>query len=202
MQQNVVREGYDKMAQVYAEDRSTFGSQKYLTKLMQKLPKGSLVLDVGCGDGVPVDKELISKGYSVSGIDISPVQIERARKNCPRGEYRVFDMQDLKDHQYQVQAVVSFYAVFHSPRTKHLDLLKKFSSYLDNGGWLLITMGDTEWEGVMDFHGVPMWWSQYGAKQNRELVEKAGFTIALNEIDTSGGERHQVILAQKSVDRT
>lgn len=189
--------GYDKMAASYASDRETFGSQKYLTKLMQRLPDGAVVLDVGCGDGVPVDRELLKKGYQVRGIDISQEQIRRARKNCPGGEYSVREMQGLAFGEYQVQAVVSFYAIFHTPRNKHLEILSKLASYLPGGGWLLITMGDTEYEGTTLFHGVPMWWSQFGAKQNSKLVTQAGFEIVIDEIDRSGGERHQVILARK-----
>lgn len=198
MQTRQIAEGYNKIAADYAADRGTFGSQKYLTKLRQKLPRGATVLDVGCGDGVPVDRELLAKGFEVVGIDISPVQVARAQKNCPGGEFIVRDMQDLRAGEYQVQAVVSFYAIFHTPRGGHAEILDKFASYLPRGGWLLVTMGDTEWEGTTVFHGAPMWCSQYGAKKNCELVEKAGFRVALNEIDGRGGERHQVIMAQKS----
>ncbi len=32
---------------------------------------------------------------------------------------------------------------------------------------------------------------------HREIIESAGFEILKNEIDTSGGEKHRVILAKK-----
>lgn len=58
-------------------------------------------------------------------------------------------------------------------------------------------MGASEWEGSEDFHGAEMWWSHHGAKKNRELVEQAGFNIILDEIDESGDEKHQILLAGK-----
>jgi hypothetical protein len=56
-------------------------------------------------------------------------------------------------------------------------------------------MGASDWEGSEDFHGAEMYWSHFGPVRNRELVEEAGFTVVMDEIDESGGERHQVILA-------
>lgn len=59
-------------------------------------------------------------------------------------------------------------------------------------------MGSSEWEGEEnDFHGVRMYWSHYGLERNREIVQEAGFEVIFDEIDKSGGERHQVILSKK-----
>lgn len=48
---------------------------------------GGFVLDVGCGAGVLYDSYIIDNGFSVSGLDISTVQLERAKNNCPDAEY-------------------------------------------------------------------------------------------------------------------
>ncbi|MGH9204110.1 MAG: hypothetical protein ACRD2A_23020, partial [Vicinamibacterales bacterium] len=93
---------------------------------------------------------------------------------------------------------VSFYAIFHTPRRKHAALLSTFATFLKPGGRLLITMGAKKWEGIeSDFHGTEMYWSHYGRDENRTLVETAGFEVFIDEIDESGGERHQVILARR-----
>lgn len=42
-----------------------------------------------------------------------------------------------------------------------------------------------------------MFWSHCDSQKNREIVEKAGFEVVLDEIDTSGEEKHQVIIARK-----
>lgn len=62
---------------------------------------------------------------------------------------------------------------------------------------MLITMGSSEWEGSEDFHGTKMWWSHYGAGKNKEIINQSCFRILQNEIDNSGGEKHQVVLAEK-----
>ncbi len=194
---NVVRDGYDQIARVYLADRNRLGSGKYVQKLLKLLPKHSTVLDLGCGAGVPIDDVLLKAGHEVIGIDISNEQIKLARAYCPRGRYIVGDIADLEEGTYQVDAVISFYTLFHIPRTEQAKALKIIASFLPKGGMLLLTMGDREFEGSHILHSVPMWVSQYGTIKNKMLVEKAGFKIVFSEMDSSGGEHHQILMAEK-----
>ncbi len=156
------------------------------------------MLDLGCGAGVPVDRYLIARGHRVIGIDISEKQIELACENVRGAEYRVRDMLTVQEGEFRVEAVVSFYAIFHTPREAHPELLAKVNSFLPSGGLVLVTMGASEWEGhEEDFCGVEMFWSHYDAAQNRQLLETSGTEILLDEIDERGGEKHQVLLARK-----
>jgi len=193
----LIRDGYNLIGQKYAEDRATFGSEKYIRQLMKRVRPGGTILDIGCGDGVPIDRALIKQGYRVVGIDIAENQVKRARRNCPEGEFEERDLGELKQGEYQVDGVVCMYTMFHISREEQGERIRVIGTYLPKGGILLVSMGDKEFEGVTMFHGIPMWWSQWGPKRNRELVEKAGFDVLIDEIDQTGGERHQVILARK-----
>lgn len=193
----VVKHGYDNIAHKYLSYRGHLGSSKYVKQFLKYVPKHSLILDLGCGVGMPVDDLLIKAGHSVVGMDISAAQIAEARKNCPGATYLVGDMAHLQAGEYEAQAIVCLYALFHLKRETHLALLKNMASSLTTHGVLLISMGDREFEGNHDLLGNAMWSSQYGTTKNRQLVEQAGFSILLDEIDVSGGERHQIILAEK-----
>lgn len=198
MSQEIVRAGYNQAAEAYARGRDQFSSLPYLELLHERLRPGAAVLDVGCGSGLPVDSYLVERGYRVTGIDLSEAQIALARANVPEAAYAVRDMTELTAGEYAVDAVISFYAIFHTPREGHAALFRTFHSFLPPGGLLLVTMGAGDWEGEeADFHGARMWWSHYDSTTNRRLIEDAGFTILLDEIDTSGGERHQVVLAKR-----
>lgn len=195
---DIVREGYNKVAKTYSAQRDLFKNDKYLAELTKLLKPNSTILDIGCGSGIPVDKYLINKGFKVIGIDISDEQIKLAKQNIPEGTFEVTNMSDLKEGYYQVDAIVSFYAIFHIPREEHQELFKKINSFLPIGGLVLVTMGAGEWEGTEDdFHGSKMWWSHYGADKNKEIVKNAGFEILLDEIDTGENERHLFIIARK-----
>jgi cyclopropane fatty-acyl-phospholipid synthase-like methyltransferase len=198
MSNDFVKQQYNKLAENYLAGRDAYKNDKYLENLNTLLVPNSRILDIGCGAGIPIDKYFLDRGHKVIGLDVSEKQIELATKNLPNGEFKVEDMSELKEKEYSVDAAVSFYAIFHTPRETHGEILKKISSFLQANGLLLITMGSSEWEGTeQDFHGTEMFWSHYGKEKNRQLVEDAGFEILLDEIDDSGGEKHQVILAKK-----
>lgn len=198
MSNDDIRKGYNKVAVTYLKGRDKFKNNKYLDRLIELLPKGSVILDLGCGAGIPIDSYLISHGYKVKGLDISEKQIELAKQNVPSAEYELKDMSLLKEKEYSVDAIVSFYAIFHIPRETHRELLRKLHSFLKKDGLLLITMGSSNWVGKEnDFFGGEMSWSHYDASTNLDLIKQAGFQIVFEEIDKSANERHLVVLARK-----
>lgn len=198
MSNDFVKKQYNKLADNYSAGRDQFKNNKYLKILNDLLSPNSQILDVGCGAGVPIDKFFIDNGHEVTGIDISEKQIELAKKNLPKGTFKVEDMSEFVDGEYTVDAIVSFYAIFHTNRESHKDILQKINSFLKQGGLLLITMGASDWEGKEeDFFGGEMEWSHYGKDKNIELVINAGFEIILSEVDTTGNENHLVIIAKK-----
>jgi cyclopropane fatty-acyl-phospholipid synthase-like methyltransferase len=199
MANDFVKQGFNKIAEEYDVTRDQTENDTYLDKLDSLLNLHSRILDIGCGAGLPVDRYFVDKGHTLTGIDISEKMIELARSHVPEADYKVEDMSDLPMGEYDVDAVISFYAIFHIPRETHQELLHTINSFLAQGGYLLITMASSEWEGTEDnFHGTEMFWSHYDSKKNRELVEGAGFDVLLDTIDGAGGEHHQVILARKA----
>ena len=198
--EEIVRRGYDRAAERYAAARDQLKNERHLRLFTRFLPPPAEVLDIGCGSGRPIDASLIELGYTVAGIDNSARQIELARRLVPRAHFEVRDMLDLAEGEYRVDGIVAFYAIFHIPRDRHAALLGTLRSFLRPGGVLLATMGGGMWEGSEpDFHGVEMYWSHFDPPTNRTLVEAAGFSIELDEMESeTPGERHQVILARKA----
>lgn len=195
---DLVREGYNKAAESYSFQRDQFKTDKYLDQLIEQLRPRATILDIGCGSGIPIDRYLVNLKFQVIGIDISEKQIELAKNNVPDAVYAVKDMSELKEGEFQVDAVIAFYAIFHTPRKQHQDLFRKINSYLPEGGLILVTMGSSDWEGTEDdFHGVKMYWSHYNSEKNRQIIEEAGFRVLFDEIDLSGNEKHQVVFAKK-----
>jgi ubiquinone/menaquinone biosynthesis C-methylase UbiE len=72
---------YDLIADWYATERvQTVGVAEALA-VAATLAPDSLILDVGCGNGVPITKALVSAGHRVVGLDSSAKMLARFRLN-------------------------------------------------------------------------------------------------------------------------
>ena len=89
-----------------------------------KVSRASRVLDVCCGSG-HVTKELVARGYAVTGVDLSPALIEKARQALPAAEFLV---QDARELQFELQydaAISTFDSLNHILNAQ--DLRKVFA---------------------------------------------------------------------------
>jgi cyclopropane fatty-acyl-phospholipid synthase-like methyltransferase len=190
---------YDRLADEYLANRDEYKNDEILDKLVTKLPSGAKVLDVGCGSGIPVCKYLDNKGFTVTGLDFSKKQIELAKGNVPNSSFFQRDMQDLKEKEFRVDAIICLYALNHIPREKHLETLRKFRSYLPLSGQLYITVDIDEFEGEGEIEHAPgakLWWSQYDEETNKRLLREAGFKIWYEHLEDIPGEKHLHLLAE------
>src|SRR5687767_6043267 len=107
----LVQQSYDLCAAAYEEARSRTMNLE-INLLMEKLPEGAAVLDIGCGAGVPIAKTL-AQHHSVTGVDISGEQIRRARLNVATGNFIQADIMSLEFSAASFDAAVAFYSIFH-----------------------------------------------------------------------------------------
>ena len=106
---------------------------------LDKLPKGSRILDIGCGIGG--SSRILAKyyGFNVTGITISPAQVKRARELTPSGlncNFQVMDALNLKFDDGAFDAVWSVEAGAHmNDKTKFADEMLRT---LRPGGYLAL----------------------------------------------------------------
>ncbi|MGW1160130.1 class I SAM-dependent methyltransferase [Streptomyces sp. NPDC002519] len=132
---DVVRRGYDAVSLRYDE---AYGAetkyQSLLVDLCRRIPAGGTVLDLGCGSGVPVARTLTEVGYQVTGVDISEMQIRRARERVPQAKFVHADATAVSFGAASFDAVVSFFALIHIPLAEQPPLLRKIAGWLRPGG--------------------------------------------------------------------
>src|SRR5206468_3295005 len=123
----VVRRGYDALGPGYYEwttaNDPTYRDE-HLAELMEELPDGSDVLELGCGPGRPV-AATISERHNYVGIDFSEAQLAIARENAPRARFVRADMTEVDFAPESFDAVVAFYSIIHVPRDEQQALLTR-----------------------------------------------------------------------------
>ncbi|MFI0367866.1 class I SAM-dependent methyltransferase [Actinomadura sp. 1N219] len=197
----IVRRGYDAVSLHYDE---AYGAEtKYrpwISELNRRIPAGGTVLDLGCGSGVPVARALAAAGHRVTGIDISDVQIRRARRLVPRADFLRADITDVTYEPATFDAIVSFYALIHLPVAEQPPLLDRIAAWLRPGGLFVATTGHSAWTGVDDDWlgaGTSMWWSHADAATNREWITRSGLTIEREEFVPEGDTGHTLFWATR-----
>ena len=197
-----VRDGYDRVSYAYRGDDGA-GAEEYeahLGPILRLVPAGSAVLELGCGAGIPGTRLLASR-FDVTGVDISPVQIERARRLVPEARFLVADMTTLDVPAATFSAVVALYAIIHVPRAEQPALFRAIHRWLVPGGYLLATVGYEAWEGTEDDWlgaGARMYWSHADEETYRRWLGEAGFEIVERRFVPEGTSGHVLVLARRS----
>ena len=201
-QKQIVREGYDKLSYDYRDDDTPNDYEQYaewIQLLVDRLPHGSAVLDIGCGCGLPATK-LLAEHFDVTGIDFSEVQIERAKKLVPSAHFLCGDISELAFSPESFDAVVSFYAIIHMPLVEHPKLFANIARWLKPSGYFLATVGRGAWTGTdeayLDVPGGKMAWSHADEATNIRWLQEAGLHIHWTRFVPEGDSGHTLVLAQ------
>ncbi|MDE5600966.1 MAG: class I SAM-dependent methyltransferase [Clostridia bacterium] len=132
----VQRSFFDNLAPSWREGVSI--SVDKIDGLLENMPleAGNRVLDVACGTGI-LEESLIKKGVTVDAIDISPLMIEKARKNIVNSgvTFTVANFYEYtSDVKYDVILVFDAYPHFFDKEC----FAKKSAELLRSGGTLWI----------------------------------------------------------------
>jgi SAM-dependent methyltransferase len=201
----LVARSYDQIALRYAawnvEGNPTM---RFVRELDARLPEGADVLELGCGRGVPVAREL-AKRHRLTGVDISAAQIALARHHVPEANFVHGDYTEIDVAADSLDAVAAILTVTHVPREEHAELLGRIARWLRDGGLLLCSLGSGDAPGSVeeDWLGAPMFFSHFDADTNRRLLRETGFELLLDEIvpmqeEGHGEARFLWVLAQKA----
>jgi SAM-dependent methyltransferase len=199
----IVANGYDAMGGTFAGWREEIVGdprRDWEDELVALLEDGSRVLELGCGSGTPETRRLAQR-FALTGVDISPRQIERARAAIPEAEFICADFAELELPRGSFDAVCSFYVFNHVPRDLLAPLLTRIHSWLVPGGPLLAAFGVTDLEGwTGEWLGAETFFSSFPPEVNSRIVREAGFAIERDEVvvfeEPEGPARFQWVLAQ------
>jgi SAM-dependent methyltransferase len=183
----IVSDGYDAIGDAFAEWRTRIAGdprREWEEELVSRLTEGARVLELGCGSGSPETQRLAER-FVLTGVDISPRQVERARVAVPAAEFFCADFTELELPEGSFDAVASFYVFNHVPRDLLAPLLERIHRWLGPDGWLLTAFGVSDTEGwTGEWLGAETFFSSFPAEINSRLVRDSGFAIERDEVIT------------------
>jgi SAM-dependent methyltransferase len=172
---------YDLIAEWYASDRSGSIGVAEALRAVAALPPGGRVLDLGCGNGLPITDALVKAGYRVVGLDSSVRMLERFRGNLPttpavRGDARACPFADGV-----FDAAVSWGMVFHLPPADEGAVLANVARVLRPGAPFVFTAAEIP-EVAADDPGITgtmngVTFRYWAVRSFAALAEPCGMTI-------------------------
>jgi len=146
----VVKQGGDIYDDFYADiyDQMLYSHQKNNFEIGQiinetQLVNESIILDVGCGTGNHVNI-LGLDGYNVTGVDISPAMIKKAKEYYPNFKYVVGDV--MQTGQFSPESfthILCLYFSIYYFQNKDI-FFKNATRWLKPGGYLIVHVVDRE----------------------------------------------------------
>ena len=129
-----------------------------------------------------------------AGVDVSAVQIERAKQNVPKARFLHGDLMELEFGE-EFDAITAFYVIEHVLREQHGSVFERFRRWLRPSGWLLFTIEPEAEPGIVgDWLGAPMFFSQYDAGTTLELVAEVGLRYGPpGRGDATGGQPRSLL---------
>ncbi len=173
-------------------------AQGEATALASSVPLGSRVLDIGCGNGIPITRALLSAGHRVVGLDSSSEMLARFRSNYPETPAVRGVVQSCPFADGVFDAAIAWGVMFHLNQNDQAKAIVSVSRVLKTGAPFLFTSGDvdgpTPLEGTMN--DVVFRYFSFSIDNYRRVLGEHGFTL-LN-VHADGG-KNTYYLAQRTV---
>lgn len=205
----IVQEAYDHLAPWYLTWISASQPsprEGYTNKVLQhafattKAPKPT-ILELGCGPGLPITQHLLQNNARVLANDLSQTQLTLAKTHCPTATFLPGDMTLLTLPPASLDGAISFFTLFHLPRSEQETMLARIYSWLKPGAVLACNFATVDEEAIYgEMMGRGIFWSGYGVERNRGMVVGAGFEVLREEVlesEADGGVEFMWVLARK-----
>jgi SAM-dependent methyltransferase len=159
---------------------------KQVRKWARTLPRGSSVIDLGCGPGFPITAVLVEEGLHVFAVDAAPSFVAAFQRNLPGTPILCEAVQESRLFDRTFDAVLAWGLMFLlQPEDQHR-LIQRFAEILVPDGRLLFTSPakPVVWNDAMTgFESVSL-----GAEKYRKLLGAVGISVAKEYEDV--GENH------------
>jgi 2-polyprenyl-3-methyl-5-hydroxy-6-metoxy-1,4-benzoquinol methylase len=131
--------GYDAIAHSFAQARSPSIGPAIMREWARGLEPGAVILDIGCGNGVPISETLLQGGFNVYGVDASESLVLEFRNRFPAVAVECNAVEDSHFFDRNFDAVVAWGLMFLLSADTQRKLISKVARVLNPRGHFLFT---------------------------------------------------------------
>jgi SAM-dependent methyltransferase len=152
----------------------------------RSLHRGSAVLDLGCGTGIPVTRALLDEGLSPFAIDASPAMVSAFRTNFPGVPVTCEAAESSAFFDRRFRGIVAVGLIFLLPPVVQEAVIRRAAAALEGGGSFLFTApeGASTWIDLLTGRESV----SLGAEVYRERLAATGLTVVAEHRDE--GDNH------------
>jgi SAM-dependent methyltransferase len=182
---------YDLIADWYAAQRVDSASDSSgvpeVTLLAASIRPAGRILDIGCGNGVPLTSALLALGHCVVGMDSASNMLRRFRENCPAASAVRATVQACPFASASFDAAIARGVLFHLELRDQERAFASVSRVLEPGAPFLFTAGypdvldESPHVGVMN--GVEFRYYSFTKDGYRDVLAEHGFTLVDFHLD-------------------
>jgi SAM-dependent methyltransferase len=185
-----VIEVYQRHGEAWAELRSReLVEAAWLDRFCALLPDGGTVLDIGCGSGLPIGRELIRRGFDLTGVDGTATMLALFRRNLPNISAQLIDMRNLAMGR-PFAGLLAWDSFFHLSPADQRPMFARFRDHAAPGAALMFTSGHEEGSAIGKLEGDPLYHGSLNPQEYRALLDAAGFDVLAHVVaDPSCGHR-------------
>lgn len=174
--------GYEAIARDFIAYRrkSAIGAESVRSWAHTLVPKAT-ILDLGCGNGIPITEALVKDGHNLYGIDASPTLITSYREHFPDLTVACEPVETTNFFDRKYDGVVAWGLMFLLSEDAQSGLIHRVSTILNTGGQFLFTSPEQvcTWTDVLA--GVES--RSLGAAKYKRILSSAGLSLIGNCID-------------------
>lgn len=194
----LVKLGWDDYANVSKAERSIADEHSILKLFSTLLPKQGRILDVGCGCGKPITKFFYDQGFEIEGLDISPNQIAKAKRNLEKSKFTTAEMTSYQYPQNYYDGLICLHSLENTERIFHKNTLKKFNQSLKPGSPILISLNTLPFEGIKPLtKEIQMFYSNFSLPDSIKLINESKLLIIFKKYISVVNKKYLYVIAKK-----
>jgi 2-polyprenyl-3-methyl-5-hydroxy-6-metoxy-1,4-benzoquinol methylase len=184
--------GYEQLAETFIRTRKRQIGTTTVREWSKTLPPGSSILDLGCGNGVPISEVLLNEGFAIYGVDASPKLIAAFREQFPDAHAECSAVEDSEFFRRTFDGAIAWGLMFLLPADIQAAVIGKIARTLNPGGRFLFTSPQepvTWFDALTERESISL-----GVEVYKQILHAEGLTLVGETWDE--GDNHYYLVSK------